>query len=373
IYQARLQARYGRAWRRKAPVEAMMPLRLARIGVPLSQTAPEGLAAAGIEPALLPAVREVVGAVQPAGELPPAALPVDDVPDLSSTGPAVPEATPSAVTGAAADTTFPSPTDGVDLVAAGWLFFTWYGRLPTVEEFGAFLARDYGLTDPETGGIIADAVLETVLAELRAKARTDAHADVDAEQPMAPRTPAPAPVGETDRAVPVAAPEPHPFFSPQNQGQVPAESQDGSGALEPVAEPAASFTETALSASAADSTPALSVEFAPSGHQALAIPESVEPQEWVADVAATGEATARMPRQQTDDVPAGDPIQHEVAQVAAWLTEAAETGTRLSGAEVARRLKVSPKTGQRRVIDATRYLEDQRKKQSRAHLRSVGN
>ncbi|MGW4689501.1 DUF2637 domain-containing protein [Streptomyces sp. NPDC004244] len=56
IYQARLQARYGRAWRRKAPVEALMPLRLARIGVPLSQTAPEGLAAAGIDPVLLPPV-----------------------------------------------------------------------------------------------------------------------------------------------------------------------------------------------------------------------------------------------------------------------------------------------------------------------------
>ncbi|MER6521146.1 DUF2637 domain-containing protein [Streptomyces sp. NPDC001553] len=54
IYQARLQARYGRAWRRKAPVEALMPLRLARIGVPLAQTAPEGLAAAGIDPVLLP-------------------------------------------------------------------------------------------------------------------------------------------------------------------------------------------------------------------------------------------------------------------------------------------------------------------------------
>lgn len=54
IYQARLQARYGRSWRRKAPVAALMPLKLARIGVPLAQTAPEGLAAAGIDPALLP-------------------------------------------------------------------------------------------------------------------------------------------------------------------------------------------------------------------------------------------------------------------------------------------------------------------------------
>ncbi|MGW8783714.1 DUF2637 domain-containing protein, partial [Streptomyces sp. NPDC055796] len=34
--------------------EALMPLRLARIGVPLAQTAPEGLAAAGIDPLLLP-------------------------------------------------------------------------------------------------------------------------------------------------------------------------------------------------------------------------------------------------------------------------------------------------------------------------------
>ncbi|REK85688.1 DUF2637 domain-containing protein, partial [Streptomyces inhibens] len=49
VYQARLRARYGRAWRRRAPVDAMMPLRLARYGVPLAKTAPDGLAAAGIE------------------------------------------------------------------------------------------------------------------------------------------------------------------------------------------------------------------------------------------------------------------------------------------------------------------------------------
>ncbi|WP_246097371.1 DUF2637 domain-containing protein [Streptomyces botrytidirepellens] len=59
VYQTRLQARYGRQWRRKAPVEALMPLRLARYGVPLSDTAPAGLEAAGLEasafsPAALP-------------------------------------------------------------------------------------------------------------------------------------------------------------------------------------------------------------------------------------------------------------------------------------------------------------------------------
>ncbi|MDX5577674.1 DUF2637 domain-containing protein, partial [Streptomyces sp. ID01-9D] len=67
IYQARLQARFGRNWRRKAPVESMMPLRLAKYGVPLAETGPAGLAAAGIEPALLPPVP--VEADRPKAEL----------------------------------------------------------------------------------------------------------------------------------------------------------------------------------------------------------------------------------------------------------------------------------------------------------------
>ncbi|MFE1172189.1 DUF2637 domain-containing protein [Streptomyces sp. NPDC058773] len=62
VYQARLRARYGRAWRRRAPVDAMMPLRLARYGVPLARTAPAGLAAAGIE---LPAVPAPAPAAAP--------------------------------------------------------------------------------------------------------------------------------------------------------------------------------------------------------------------------------------------------------------------------------------------------------------------
>jgi hypothetical protein len=57
VYRARLRARYGIAWRRRAPVEAIMPLRLARYGVPLSETADAGLEAAGIE--LLPAAKQL--------------------------------------------------------------------------------------------------------------------------------------------------------------------------------------------------------------------------------------------------------------------------------------------------------------------------
>ena len=50
IYKARLRGRYGRAWRRRAPVEALMPLRLARYGAPIAETMPKGLAAAGLPP-----------------------------------------------------------------------------------------------------------------------------------------------------------------------------------------------------------------------------------------------------------------------------------------------------------------------------------
>ncbi|MFD7616055.1 DUF2637 domain-containing protein [Streptomyces sp. NPDC059802] len=35
VYQARLRGRYGRGWRWKAPVEELLPLRIARFGVPL--------------------------------------------------------------------------------------------------------------------------------------------------------------------------------------------------------------------------------------------------------------------------------------------------------------------------------------------------
>ncbi|MGR3939072.1 DUF2637 domain-containing protein [Streptomyces sp. BRA346] len=76
VYQARLQARYGRQWRRKAPVEALMPLRLARYGVPLAETAPAGLEAAGItEP--LPLERVDVRRELEAGE--ETAVPLVDV------------------------------------------------------------------------------------------------------------------------------------------------------------------------------------------------------------------------------------------------------------------------------------------------------
>ncbi|WP_406394307.1 DUF2637 domain-containing protein [Streptomyces sp. NBC_00887] len=87
IYQARLQARFGRNWRRKAPIESMMPLRLAKYGVPLAETAPAGLAAAGIEPALLPPA--------PAPAAAPAAVEAGHQPQLAY-APQEPEQQPAA-------------------------------------------------------------------------------------------------------------------------------------------------------------------------------------------------------------------------------------------------------------------------------------
>lgn len=95
-----------------------------------------------------------------------------------------------------------------------------------------------------------------------------------------------------------------------------------------------------------------------------------ETERWEATVTDTGAAAARLPEQQTEE-PVLDPVQQQILTVAAWLTEAEETGVKLSGAEVARRLGVSPKTGQRRVIDAGKHLTEQRRQQGRAHLRSV--
>jgi hypothetical protein len=84
VYQARLRNRFGRAWRRKAPVEALMPLRLSRYGVPLRETAAAGLEAAGIQvPTELERldvgeVREELPTRSPAPELETARLDADD-------------------------------------------------------------------------------------------------------------------------------------------------------------------------------------------------------------------------------------------------------------------------------------------------------
>jgi hypothetical protein len=48
VYQAYLKVEFGRNWKRRAPVEVLMPLRLARFGVPLAGTVPAALESVGL-------------------------------------------------------------------------------------------------------------------------------------------------------------------------------------------------------------------------------------------------------------------------------------------------------------------------------------
>ncbi|WP_256726345.1 DUF2637 domain-containing protein [Streptomyces sp. MNU77] len=168
IYQARLQARFGRSWRRKAPVEAMMPLRLAKYGVPLAETAPAGLAAAGIEEPTLTTV-ERVGAESEA----PALLighqrtgePGTEADRHAGAGhealasghaASVPEAGPTRPELALPD---------VDYLAAAEGYVAQNRHFPDATQFGLFLAQ-YNVIDPSTRGPLTGTLLDPVLDEL---------------------------------------------------------------------------------------------------------------------------------------------------------------------------------------------------------------
>ncbi|MFI0980221.1 DUF2637 domain-containing protein [Streptomyces sp. NPDC021093] len=167
IYQSRLQARFGRSWKRKAPVEALMPLRLAKYGIPIADTAAAGLAAAGIEPMLLPPAP--VGASAAAG------------------APALPAARregESAGTADAADTGADAPGPIAEMAEEV------HGRPEAQDRPRANLEKQV----PE--------------AETEANVETDANADAD-----------------TDRPVPAEQPQGHPspwFAAPVGHSQGPA-------------------------------------------------------------------------------------------------------------------------------------------------------
>ncbi|MDX3488222.1 DUF2637 domain-containing protein [Streptomyces sp. ID05-18] len=168
IYQARLQARFGRSWRRKAPIESLMPLRLAKYGVPLAETAPAGLAAAGIEEPALTTV-ERVGAE---GETP--VLPIGH----QRTGEAGTEAERPAgaghealASGLATSVPETAPTrpepalPDVDYLAAAEGYVAQNGHFPDAEQFGLFLAQ-YNVIDPSTRRPLPGPLLDPVLDEL---------------------------------------------------------------------------------------------------------------------------------------------------------------------------------------------------------------
>ncbi|MFG2691593.1 hypothetical protein ACGFWG_36460, partial [Streptomyces sp. NPDC048405] len=182
--QARLRSRFGRAWRRKAPVESLMPLRLARYGVPLAQTAPAGLAAAGIEePAALFAVERIPAPADQAVDSMPNAVPDDRL-----TPTQIPQARPAQEPAAAPE----GPrgalvTEGGDaerFADAYQAFLARYQVEPTPMQWASWLRDVYGITTA-AGKPLAEDQVQSLLLVLRQRyaASVEAPAVSDGPEP----------------------------------------------------------------------------------------------------------------------------------------------------------------------------------------------
>ncbi|WP_442803080.1 DUF2637 domain-containing protein [Streptomyces pseudogriseolus] len=164
VYQARLRSRFGRAWRRKAPVESLMPLRLARYGVPLAQTAPAGLAAAGIdEPPDLFTVERIPPPADQPDDTTPSVTP-DDKPtpaEITQAPPAQnPAAAPEGPRGAAAA----SGEDAERFTNAYQAFLARYRVEPTPKQWASWLRDVYGITTAAGDPLSDDQVQPLLLA-----------------------------------------------------------------------------------------------------------------------------------------------------------------------------------------------------------------
>ncbi|MEU0375455.1 hypothetical protein ABZ070_36135, partial [Streptomyces sp. NPDC006283] len=360
IYRARLQARFGRAWRRKAPVEALMPLRLAKYGVPLTEAAPHGLEAAGLDlsPAMTVERLDVQALAEPmAGEHARAVgggAMEEAIAHDHSRGPQdVPVSVPTLPQQQAASV--------VDLAEACRDYIVQHGAFPNAGEFAYFLADAYGVTDEEAGGPVPAIGLEPWLDEFGRELKPIT--EDRAPQPVMAQ-------GQGSSSAPVngdpsAGSEPRPFFEPAGPQPSMTHVADAPYAPEPVPAPSASASGDLPTGGEGPQQTALDGPAAPT----TAAPVG-EPAAWDASVSDTGAATVRLPEQQTDE-PELDSVGQQIVTVAGWLAEAEEAGEKLSGAEVARRLQLSPKTGQRRVNAAAEYLKEQRRQQGRTYLRSV--
>ncbi|MDH2392186.1 DUF2637 domain-containing protein [Streptomyces sp. HNM0663] len=317
VYEAQLQSQYGRRWRRKAPVEALMPLRLARYGVPLAETAPHVLEEAGLDlTAALTVERvDIQVAAERAADEHQLALDAGQSEAArhqeNQAEEQLLENDPAAV-----------PQDVVDAGQAAGEPVTdrWPATLDLTGDRSA-VADDAGFLPDRDELVERQAVAE-------------------------PRTF-------------FELPTPQPFTAPA------APLVDEPSTREPVAAPTSAAVDEHRAGGGVPEQTSLDL---PSPR--LPSEPSSEPTVWESTVTGAGAATARLPKQQTDE-PELDPIQQQIVMVAGWLVEAEEAGQKLSGAEVARRLGLSPKTGQRRVNAAAEHLEEKRQRQGRAHLRSV--
>ncbi|MFJ2745865.1 DUF2637 domain-containing protein [Streptomyces sp. NPDC087440] len=377
IYQSRLKARFGKSWKRRAPIEALMPLRLAKYGIPLADTAPAGLAAAGIEPVLLPPA-PVAAAPAPAA-LEQAAAP-EDVP---VDGP-VSEPTRTGQEDAHVRTADSQPREETrdghpatltdeDYYAAFRELAALLGAFPTPVQFGGYLAEVYGVTDPDTGQPLTAEELEPVVSGARSGAighrdtslaamRSSGSPETEGatpERPTAGEQPVetrwrqeqwPAAADDADDRSPVPDTGPHPFFGGGQSAPVTGQPQPVPDVPQPVATASAT------------------------GHLPL---QSRAPERQTADVAAsghipvTGEATARLPEQMpVAPEPVPTTKAGQVALLAQQLDEAKEQGRTLNGPDVEKLLGVKSRTARRRLEEARAYQEEQQRTAAsgRGHL-----
>ncbi|MFF1714587.1 DUF2637 domain-containing protein [Streptomyces sp. NPDC058268] len=364
IYQARLQARFGRNWRRKAPVESLMPLRLARFGVPLAETAPAGLAAAGIEPALLSPKSVPAQATEHPRELTGHQQPQHAAPQQRPLlGPTTEETSGNEQTPVAAQENQTLPEDYLEPLRA---YIAQYGIFPTGHQFGYYLMDAFGVTAPD-GSPLSEAALGSVLLDLQQTGEWTIDPSVITDGGIADehdRGSDPSVIdGESADARdvvtgPIGHDSEHPFFGP------PATT-----ASSPAAEPMPAQAEAAPVASSAATVPTRAMlDQAPEGSVTAS---ATAPTVWEASVTDTGEATARVPEQQLAEADKEAEEEHRIQQVVTWLIEAEEANEKLSGAEAARRNGVSPSTGQRDMRKAKARFQELQREQGRTRLHSV--
>ncbi|MEU0031745.1 DUF2637 domain-containing protein [Streptomyces sp. NPDC006335] len=185
VYQAALRSRFGRGWRRKAPVEALMPLRLARYGVPLAETALAGLAAAGIEePPIQFTVERVPAPTQPEDSVLDAAAEHEQpVAELESA-----EAEPVQAAVSTPGTRLPEePQDSTEEAAerfaeAYQAFLTQFQAEPTPTQWAYWLRDTYGISTG-SGAPLSEDQVQPLLQVLQARYALDSRETAATDEP----------------------------------------------------------------------------------------------------------------------------------------------------------------------------------------------
>ncbi|MEU6578503.1 DUF2637 domain-containing protein [Streptomyces sp. NPDC046805] len=181
VYQARLRSRFGRAWRRKAPVESLMPLRLARYGVPLAETAPAGLAAAGIDE---PPIQFTVDRTPvPAQRRSPELETVEQEDGPAQLSASEPQPTNRAQPAEHTRSHGPDAEDDREARHLADAYQAWlatFGSEPTSAQLAIWLQDQYGIATA-AGGPLSDEQLEPLLQVLKRRNAPSADAGTEPE------------------------------------------------------------------------------------------------------------------------------------------------------------------------------------------------